>query len=234
MPLDESDKTLIGTIVAEALAAHQVTLLESVKKETSTQVNGALKGTREKVGKLPEEDRVAALVKERMDAAEAERVAAAGAKGKDPKDVELETLKNRLDAAERKAAKDAAERKDEHNRTLRTEERSAVQKALLTAGIIPELMTNTMAGLFERGAIARDKDGAIVFARKGEFGDEQLSLDDGIAAYLKTPEGMASLPPRNAGGSGDGKTPRLGAGTGTGKKSMTLAEAADILSNPTV
>jgi hypothetical protein len=228
MPLDDTDKALIATIIAEALAGQQ----EVIKKTVSEQANGAitkaLKPIREKLDMTATKEDAESAVAARLAAIEEERAAKGAAAGKDPKDVELETLKARLDASEKKSLKDAQERKDNEAKARRIEERSATQAALTKANVIPHLVTPALASLFERGSITRDKDGSIVFTRKGEFGEEQLSLDDGIAEYLKTPEGMSMLPPRDAGGSGDPKGGKRG--TSGGKPLvMDPAMAAEII-----
>jgi hypothetical protein len=227
MPLDEKDIATVAEIIAKAMAEQQ----EAIKKTVSEQANGAvtkaLKPIREKLDLVPTKEEAAGLADQRIAQIEEERKTKANAAGKDPKDVELETLKARLDASEKRALKDAQERKETEERARRTEERSATQQALVSAGLIPELVGPAVSHLVGIGSIARDKDGKISFARKGEFGDELLSLDDGIASYLKTPEGMAMLPPRNAGGSGDPKGGKGGSGGGSANE-MTVQRAAEI------
>lgn len=229
MPLDEKDIATITEIIAKTMAEQQ----EAIKKTVSEQANGAvtkaLKPIREKLDMTATKEDAEKLLAEKLAAAEEERKAkAAGGGAVDPKDAELQALKSRLDAAERKAQKEAQERETEKAQARRVEERSALQQTLVKAGLIPELVAPAIAVLTERGAVARDKDGAIVFTRKGEYGDEQLSLDDGIASFLKTPEGMAMLPPRDAGGSGDTKGVKRSAGGG-GKLEMTPQLAGEVL-----
>jgi hypothetical protein len=235
MALEEKDLELIAGLISKSLTDHET----KINGMVSAQVNGAvkthLKPLREKADSALSEERVAALLQEKLDALEVERqkkAEEAGSKGKDPRDVELADLKARLDASERKAKKDQEDRAANDLKTKRVEERAAVQTALNAAGIIPALVRPTLAGLFDSGAITRNKEGAIVYVRRGEYGDEQLALEDGIKAYLETDEGKAALPPKNAAGTGERGTGNKGAG-GEPKK-MTPQMAAEILSNPTV
>jgi hypothetical protein len=232
MPLDEKDIATVSELMAKLLADQQ----EAIKKMVSEQANGAvtkgLKSIREKLELVPTKEEAAELANQRIAQVEEERKQKSSAAGKDPKELEIEELRRRLDASDKKAQKDAMERKETEDKARRQEERSATQAALTKAGVMPHLIRPAVAGLFESGAIARDKDGGIVFKHKGEFGEELLDLDSGIGAYLKTDEGMSMLPPKETGGSNDTKTPKKGAGGGKAPE-MTLELAAQVLSNYT-
>jgi plasmid stability protein len=103
-------------------------------------------------------------------------------------------LQDKYDAAEKLRAETEA-------KSRRKEERDALGAALRKAGVPEPLAAGAVAYLGERGTIKRTDDGAIRWAQ----GDDELELDKGAAAWLKTDEGRAYLPPRQVSGSGQGR-----------------------------
>jgi hypothetical protein len=70
--------------------------------------------------------------------------------------------------------------------------------------------------MIDRGVVARDADGNVVFKSKDKRGAEEvLSLEEGITAWVATDEGKEYLPAKDSGGSGD---PKGGKGGNNGGK----------------
>lgn len=99
-------------------------------------------------------------------------------------------------AAAATAANDAASRQ---------EEETALQNALIAAGVAAPLASAAVGQL--HGKIARDTQGAITFVSKetGPSGpyDETVTVGEGVARFLKTDDGKHFLPARQAGGAGN-------------------------------
>lgn len=101
------------------------------------------------------------------------------------------------------------EKEETEKRQRETEERTALKDAL-TGKVRATLLPAAVALLYgERKAIGRNKEGGLIFKTKDRDGyDVDVPIEDGIKGWLETAEGKEYLPPVDASGSGDGKSPR--------------------------
>jgi hypothetical protein len=106
---------------------------------------------------------------------------------------EIEKLRKQTDD-ERRA------REEMELRTRRNEERQHLTAALRASGVSEPMIRTLVPYLHsEAGKVKRGDDGSIVFVHD----DEEHPLEKGVAAWLKTEDGKAYLPPVDAGGSGN-------------------------------
>lgn len=131
-----------------------------------------------------------------------------------------------------KAERDA--REQEKNTRLREEERNKLQTVLRDRGIPDPLVRAAVAQLHtEDKRVTRTDDGRIVFkfARgqgQAQYFDE-LDVDKGVDEWLKSDEGKAYVPARQANGSG-GQPARPGGTQSPGdKKAQATQDLAKIL-----
>lgn len=138
----------------------------------------------------------------------------AGKKAKvDPKTAKLERdlaeMKTKMEEAERTAAAATA--------ATRNREGEAKLREALAGKVRPEAISLAIDALKSRGALAFDDDGVPMLklpisASKGAKPElTELTIEDGIAEYLKTPEASVLLPAPSSGGSGARPTSRNGA-----------------------
>lgn len=126
------------------------------------------------------------------------------------------------------------EKKATELKTRESEERGALKDAL-NGKVRPSLLPAAVALLYgERKVVGRDKDGGVVFKMKDRDNfDVEAAIDDGVKAWLETAEGKEYLPPVEAGGSGDSKSPRGERGNANGlvstDKSVRSAAATNVL-----
>lgn len=121
------------------------------------------------------------------------------------------------------AAKDEAAAKEKAE-LLQRQERSEMYAALSAAGVTTA--KGAYATLREDGKIRRNADGELVMVVVKDYAgtkhEEEVSIAEGLKAWLATDEGKCFLPPRG-GGEGSGTTIRGGAPRTGGK--MTKEEA---------
>lgn len=128
-----------------------------------------------------------------------------GGKGKGDESVDVESEVEKRVRAHLKKIDDerAAERAD----VQRKEERAELQRVLIERGMDPKRAKGAVALLHgDERRIKRDGDGNIVFTVERGSGSsrysDELSLSDGVAAWLDTDDGKSYLPPKGARGSG--------------------------------
>lgn len=112
----------------------------------------------------------------------------------------IKAAEKAADDARKLAADEKAKREEAEAKARAQEERTQLHGLLQTAKIRPELLELTVDQLHAK-RLVRDDEGALRWK-----GDDGALVDpkDGLAAFLKTPTGLALLPPRDAGGSGAG------------------------------
>lgn len=115
-------------------------------------------------------------------------------------------------------AKQDAESTKEREARARSEERTALQAALVKAGVRAELLPAAIALLHgDEKRLKRSKNGDIVWPVKRGTGDsaydDDLTIEAGLTEWLATDQGKAYLPPKDAGGgggAGGGRPPNPG------------------------
>jgi hypothetical protein len=118
---------------------------------------------------------------------------------------ELAEMKDKNAEAEKRAA--AA------TQAAQAKEADTALRAALTGKVRPELLGVAVDALKARGAVQFGEDGAPLLRLKSKQGDlTDYSVEDGIAEFIKSPEGAALVPAPSSGGTG---TPR-GAGGARG------------------
>ena len=144
---------------------------------------------------------------------------------------ELEELKKaqaRIAELERKNQEAEAAAQATERKRLQAEERNALTQALRNSGIEDTRIRAAVSLIYnEDQRVGRAEDGSIIFkVPKAGYTDE-VTLDEGLADWLKTDEGKAFLPARSAIGSGGRPSPagRRGPASGAEKK----AEARQLL-----
>lgn len=141
---------------------------------------------------------------------------------------------NRIKELEQQNKAEREARETEKATRLREEERNKLASVLNERGIPAPQVRAAVALLHtEDKRVARTEDGRIVFkfergSGQGKYVDE-LEVDKGVDEWLKSDEGKAYLPARQAGGSG-GQPARVGAGASQGdKKAAATQDLAKIL-----
>jgi len=121
-------------------------------------------------------------------------------------------LQKQLDQMKKERDDEKAARETEKKTREATEERTLLTEALTKGGAAPKRVKGAVALLYgEEKKLARNEKGQVYW--KGED-DEELSLEDGVKAWLESEEGQEYMPARQVGGGGGGTggTPKLGAG----------------------
>lgn len=151
----------------------------------------------------------------------------AQASAADPK-AEVEKMRRefqkRMDAMEQ-------ERAQEKRTALQSEEKNRLMETLTSAGLdAPRIKAATALLYNSEQRIGRAADGSIIFKGKDQFGDAELSLEEGVRSWLNTDDGKFFLPARNVGGSGTAATNKSGRPT-TGKltKEQRSSAAMDLV-----
>lgn len=140
----------------------------------------------------------------------------------------MATLEADLAATKQKLQQKETESQAAENKRLRDEERAALVSELRKAGIPEARIKGAAAWLhLEAGKIKRDADGEIVWPTKKSWGEDNLSLSEGVAEWLLTDEGKEYLPPVDARGSGASPAKKGGKGNEKSEK----AAAAETLTN---
>lgn len=152
-------------------------------------------------------------------------------KGNDQSLAELQKAQARIDELERKNKEAEQRAQDTEHKRLASEERTALQKALREAGVDEARLRGAVALLYgEDAVVARDSDGNIVMKVQRSGYVDEVTLDEGVAEWLKSDEGKAHLPARGTGGSGaSGSTHQRRRGPTT--KEERVAEARRTLAN---
>lgn len=216
------------------------------RAEVAEMVNGALSGfVKKRLPKLFETSITSAVAKlqpppktdegeeeEDDDEAEAEADASEGKGGKTPPPA---SPKKKTAADKRVAKLQAqvqameAERKAEKEKALRAEERSAVLQALTSGGVRKEQVGALTTWLLSEDSgrkVRRDAEGNIVFVGDDE---DEVTVTEGLKAWLGTDEGKAYVAPRGAQGSnntGPGAPRRPAPGGITNGASRAASNAA--------
>lgn len=139
---------------------------------------------------------------------------------------ELAKMKADNDSLKKRLDEEAKAREEERSARARQEERSALTEALRKAGIPDGRLGGAVSYLFlDQKKIVRDKEGNITWPVKRDGYEDPLSIEQGVAEWLKTDEGKAYLPPVDATGSGSrgGPPPKPG-------DKMTREQASVVLS----
>ena len=230
MALTEEDKTTITELITATLTAALPTALEPMKKEFGRMANGAattaakaaIKAIEDKVASLPDAEGLATLIEAKIgekvpakvEGAKDEAAQAASKAAEDKFQKQIDALKKQLQA------KDDSE-KAATLKQQRTEERTVLGTALEKAGVKPSLRPAAIALLIERGALARDAEGAVIYKSRDAAGAEEIKqVEAGIADWIKSDEGKEYLPPKEAGGSGDKSRAHGGKGNEGAKAGM--------------
>lgn len=226
MAFTEEQKKEIASIIAAAIPEAIKPLLDESKEEFGKMANGAatravdkvMKDVKGKLDGVPTGDALAELVKTQIEAVKGElgKVQATPASGNgEPKKPDTEFLKlqeqmaNLLKERERERAefKATQERiaRDEEARALTDELRKHVRPELVDAAA---LLLNV-----KQKAIVRDEKGNIVYRAQRKDYEENLTVSDGVAEWIKSEQGKVFLPAKEVGGGGDkngGKAPTSG------------------------
>lgn len=241
MPLTEEDLKQIGGLITQTMAEATKAQGETMQKEIAKQVNGAMAKHKASAGEnlTPEqvqekiESALAEAEKKRQEQQTTQQQQGKGGQPDAQSTAQLNELKQANADLLKKVQNMEDKAKREEQARLHAEEKSALTQALQAAKVRGELMAPAIAYLHGDGRpVTRNKGGEIVFNFKGETGAvEELDLGAGVAAWLKTQEGKAFLPPVDVGGGGDGRRPNAGGG-GKGANAgtaLSLAEAAQHL-----
>lgn len=238
MPLTDEDLKQIGGLITQTMAEVGKSQGEAMRAEIAKQVNGAMAKHKASAGEVLTPEQVQEKIDSALAEAEKKRTAPQQQPGKEgQQDGQASAQFNELKQANadllKKVQDMETKAKREEQARKHAEEKSALTQALQSAKVRGELMAPAIAYLHGEGrSVTRNKVGEIVFNFKGETGAvDELDLAAGVAAWLKTPEGKAFLPPVDAGGGGDGRRPTsgpIGGGSSAGT-GLTLAEAAQHL-----
>ena len=125
--------------------------------------------------------------------------------GKSWKDSEeFKAMKKRDEARDAEIEEMKNERKEEAKTKKRRGEKDALSKALTDGGVPAERLRGALSMLInDDKVLKRDDDDNIVYVTHEEWGEELVTVEKGVAKFLKTPEGMSLLPPTNARGTGN-------------------------------
>ena len=138
---------------------------------------------------------------------------------------DFQAMQARQKELESKLADQERARQDEITQRHRSEERSALEGSLRTAGVTAELVPAATALLFEsRGVLGRNDQGTIVYKAQRDGYVDELKIEDGVREFLETAEGKSFMPAAGAGGSGA----RPGAGAGGGPPRTKDGDAMDV------
>ena len=214
----ESVTAKINETVNAALTGHMTRMKGAMTKEVAQMLESGLTPLAEQLAALaaPKTTEPSTTGDGTGDTEADKKRAIADAKHAD----ELKKMQARLDDADAKTAKAEAIRAEQ-------EERTALSQALTEAGVDGPRMKGAMALLYtEERRLARDDDGTIKYRVNGTYGEEMVSLKDGLKAWLETDEGKAYLPPRGATGSGANPSGQPGGVRTDGKRTKADAERA--------
>lgn len=195
--LSPAMKDLMVRHINGAVTTHLGRMRGDLEKSLSTQFSSLL-------------DEKFASFKPKDDKPDDKRDDKAGDKKDDP---EKAKLRSDLDNLTKKLTQQEEERRAEREQLLRNEERSELMSRLREAGIPEPRVKGAVALLLhDAKAIKRNGENKIVWPVKRDWGTEDLELDAGVSEWLKTDEGKAFLPPKEAKGSGagGGKPPKPG------------------------
>lgn len=227
MPLDEADKQAIAEMIAAGLTTHAKTQNEEIGKLVDTKLNAGLKPVTEKL------DAVEKKANERKsDDGDSGQPAGQGGqggkggKGKAGKGKDGDA-EDGEPAADPKTAKELAdtraqlekiekERKEERETARRDKLRAETRAWLAEAGVPADRLKGAMALIEAEGLVEYDSKGETFgFKGKDKYGADILVPGKaGAAAWLSTDDGKTYLPPKPAGGTGDGAGGQQGSGGG--------------------
>lgn len=162
-----------------------------------------------------------------------EALTASAPKEAKPEELEQVSTKyeKKLEQLARQLEEEKAARDQEKQLRARNEERGALTDALRAGGVDGPLLKSAVALLYtEESKVGRDDDGNIIFRTQKDGFDEDVSVADGIAAWLQSDEGKHYAPAKPVAGSGN-----LGGKHGNQKgprtKTDAMRELTDILMN---
>ena len=212
----EQVNALVVDRVNAAFSAHGKRLRDVVSKDVEGLIKSGLSPVLEELGALKAAREAAAEPPKGGDQT-AQSVEAAVAKARAKDDARIRELEAKAAAAEQARAE------SEHTR-LQQEERTALSQALSEAGIEGVRVKHALSYLKDEKKIGRNEKGEVCYKMVRAYGDELVTLKDGLAEWLKTEDGKSFLPPRGVGGSGAqaGKAAGKGGNSAQGK-----AEAAN-------
>lgn len=215
---NEDDKPLTKTSL---MALLKEALPGVVNSAVTSQLKRATKSFDEKIAALTAKPTTGEEVEETLEVVDPK-----GAQPAKPKpageavvakpDPELVALRKSFDKLQKDAA-DSQKRADaERRQRLESDGHSTVRKAV-TGKVIPGAEDAVLAMLRGRNAIAIGDDGAVRL-RLGAQGEpeEGLSIDDGIGAFMKSPEAAFFTPAPNGGAGGAKRVTPAGAQTRPG------------------
>ena len=198
----DDQKNQQSALINSAVSSHLSRFRKSFERDVASAITSAVAPLAEQLAKLGggnQDDKAAA------------------SKGKD----ELAKAMARIDELER-SNKEAIQRAEATEKArLSDEEKIALQKVLVAKGIEPGKLRAAVALLYtEDKRVGRDESGNIVFRIPKAGYTDEVTLDEGVAAWLKDDEGKSFLPARGAAGSGAAGS-QIG---GAGKKATTKQE----------
>ena len=222
MALTEEQKAEFTELITTTLGTALPAALDPIKKEFGRMANGAattaakaaVKAIEDKVSALPDAEGLATLIETKI----GEKVQAKAAPSEDEaaraaEKAREDKMQKQIDALTKKLQTEADEKVAMQTKQQKAEERASLATALEKAGIKPSLRPAAIALLTERGAVARDAEGAIVFKSRDKAGAEEVTtIEEGVTKWITGDEGKEYLPPKDTGGSGDPTRARGGKG----------------------
>lgn len=144
---------------------------------------------------------------------------------KGDRDLELKKANTRIADLERKNKEAEDRASSTETKRLAGEEKVALQKALRTAGVDDEHRVRAaVAVLFNVDKrVGRNDDNDIVFKVQRTGYVDELTLDEGVAEWVKTDEGKTFMPPRGVAGSGNKGSQRAGKPLNTKEEKIAAA-----------
>jgi hypothetical protein len=145
-------------------------------------------------------------------------------------DQRLKSLEKQLADERKKRELSEAKQLETEAKRSRGEEDDALKSALMASGVKDEARIRAALHMHRgEGRIKRGEDGAILFVKRTDAGDEELPLAKGVAEWAKTDEGKVFLPPTGAGGSGAGQQKAGNSGQANGGKMTNDQFAGNLL-----
>lgn len=142
-------------------------------------------------------------------------------------DQRFKALEKQLADEKKRRETSEAKQAEAEQRRARAEEDDAVKSALMAAGVKDEARIRAALHTHRgEGRIKRDDAGTILFVKRSDAGEEEVTLAKGIAEWSKTDEGKVFLPPTGASGSGGGPPKNGGANGAPGKLSTSDFQSA--------
>jgi hypothetical protein len=208
--LSEAAKREVGELVNAAVNGAVTNHLTRFKKQFTEEITSTLNSTLSPIG-----EQLKALAE--TQATRQQQAPGKGQPGEIPQEIRDSMLRyeNRIKELEQQNKAEREAREVEKSTRLREEERNKLATVLREKGI-PDVQVRAAVALLhtEDKRVARTDDGRVVFK--------------GVDEWLKTDEGKAYMPARQAAGSG-GQPARQGASTPGDKRAQATNDLAKIL-----